>query len=69
MLLMVASLVLSWVRWTDCFYVFVLEGSVKVDETELNKRDGMGLWEADQIKFTGKENSEFLLMEVPMSLR
>ena len=49
-------------------YVFVIDGDVIVEGQELNKRDGMGVYETDKIKVSSKSNSRVLLMEVPMLL-
>lgn len=49
-------------------YVFVLEGEVSVEDHSLQKRDGIGLWDTDQVKFDTKSNSRLLLMEVPMNI-
>ncbi len=49
-------------------YVFVLNGSVKIDDQELNKRDGMGLWNVNEATMSVSKNSRLLLMEVPMSI-
>ncbi len=49
-------------------YVFVLEGEVEINGQVLSKRDGYGLWEADQFKIASLSDSRVLLMEVPMSL-
>ncbi|PKP11298.1 MAG: hypothetical protein CVU09_03225 [Bacteroidetes bacterium HGW-Bacteroidetes-4] len=49
-------------------YAFVLKGGFTVDETVINERDGLGIWETDRINILANENnSEILLMEVPMS--
>lgn len=34
----------------------------------LTRRDGLGIWEADEISVTANQNARVLLMEVPMSL-
>lgn len=48
-------------------YAFVLKGSFKINETELNERDGLGIWNTDAIEITSLSNdAEVLLMEVPM---
>ena len=50
-------------------YFFVLNGSVKIDEQLLNKRDGYGVWDITSLKITSNEpNTEVLVMEVPMQL-
>jgi quercetin 2,3-dioxygenase len=49
-------------------YIFVLKGNVKVGETELTHRDGMGVWDTDNLSITSNaDDTELLLMEVPMS--
>jgi redox-sensitive bicupin YhaK (pirin superfamily) len=48
-------------------YVFVIEGSLTVVNQVLNKRDALGVWEADKISFVAQPDSKVLLVEVPMS--
>lgn len=48
-------------------YLFVISGSVEAAGTNLDKRDGLGIEDADKITVTAKENSEILVIEVPMS--
>lgn len=50
-------------------YVFVISGSGKINGTEVNKRDGIGVWETDQIHIESVTPMEVLLIEVPMNLR
>lgn len=47
-------------------YIFVLEGQLEVEGETLNSRDGLGLWELESLELQAAENTEFLLMEVPM---
>lgn len=49
-------------------YAFVLEGDLNVDDQELSKRDGYGVWDTDKVTVNGKAGSKLLLMEVPMSI-
>ena len=49
-------------------YFFVIEGEVNINDQVLSKRDGMGIWEIDQISFEAKANSKILLMEVPLTI-
>lgn len=49
-------------------YVFVIKGQAKIGEQVLNERDGYGIWETDNFTLQALENSEILLMEVPMEL-
>jgi len=49
-------------------YVFVLEGDVSVSGQPLNKRDGLGVWETNQLSLIADTATKILLMEVPMQL-
>ncbi len=50
-------------------YAFVLEGSVTINGQQLNRRDGFGIWDTDQLYFTADSaGAEVLLMDVPMSI-
>jgi len=48
-------------------YVFVLEGSVNIAGQDLDRRDGLGLWEADSFAIEAAADARVLLMEVPMN--
>lgn len=48
-------------------YAFILEGQVTVSGTVLSKRDGLGVWEINKVSLSANEDSEILLMEVPMA--
>ncbi|MFL5763781.1 MAG: pirin family protein [Bacteroidia bacterium] len=48
-------------------YVFLIEGNAIVAEQELNKRDAVGVWEADKFSVETKADSEILVVEVPMN--
>ncbi len=48
-------------------YIFVIEGSCSVGDQELNKRDALGVWEADEIAILAQPHSKVLLVDVPMS--
>lgn len=47
-------------------YIFVIEGEIEIDNERLSKRDAAGLEEIDNVEFKANENSEVLLIEVPM---
>lgn len=47
-------------------YVFVLEGSLQVDDQLLKTRDGMGVTNTSTLQFTARENARVLVMDVPM---
>lgn len=48
-------------------YIFVIKGSVKVDEIDLEQRDGLGISNFEKVTFDATSATELLLMEVPMS--
>ena len=48
-------------------YAFVLEGDVKINDQQLNKRDGFGIWDVDSFSITADSDAEILLMDVPMN--
>ncbi len=48
-------------------YAFVLEGDVKINDQQLNKRDGFGIWDVDTFSITADSDAEILLMDVPMN--
>src|SRR4030095_5854803 len=47
-------------------YIFVLNGSVETYGEKLDKRDALGLEDLESIDIKANENSEVLLIEVPM---
>lgn len=49
-------------------YVFVLAGDVTIANQKLNKRDGFGVWDTDQIDIKADSDTKLLLMEVPMNI-
>lgn len=49
-------------------YIFILEGEVEINGEQLNKRDGIGIWNTDTVNLKATENARVLLMDVPMNL-
>lgn len=50
-------------------YAFVIDGSASINGHDLNKRDGMGVWNTGSLDITANSpETELLLMEVPMQL-
>ncbi len=47
-------------------YLFVVNGSIRVAETELGPRDAIGVWEAKDFTITAISKAQVLLFEVPM---
>jgi redox-sensitive bicupin YhaK (pirin superfamily) len=53
---------------TNGLYVFVIEGKVKVAGQDLDRRDGLGIWDVAKVDFEASSDAQLLLMEVPMNL-
>ncbi len=50
-------------------YAFVIKGDITVNGNTLNERDGLGVWDVDQLAITANsQGAELLMMEVPMQL-
>ncbi len=50
-------------------YVFLLEGNLKLNGQELQRRDGMGIWNTQEpLHFEASSDAEILVMDVPMTL-
>lgn len=47
-------------------YIFVLEGTVDIEEQKLNRRDAMGIYQTDAFDLKVSAGSQFLIIEVPM---
>jgi redox-sensitive bicupin YhaK (pirin superfamily) len=50
-------------------YAFIIKGEVTIEGTLLSARDGLGIWNTENINMqTGSQGAEILLMEVPMTI-
>lgn len=47
-------------------YVFVIEGEIRIGDTVLRTKDGMGVWETDEFTIEAETPAKLFLMEVPM---
>jgi quercetin 2,3-dioxygenase len=47
-------------------YIFILEGSVEINGEKLNRRDAMGISNAEKADIRMLENAEILVIEIPM---
>ena len=48
-------------------YILVVDGSLKVGDEELFKRDAVGISEVNNFEIEMIEDSNFLIIDVPMS--
>lgn len=51
----------------NCVYIFNLSGNLEVNGQSVETRDGFGIWDTDKINIKANTDSEFLIMEVPMT--
>ena len=49
-------------------YAFIIEGEATIAGQTLEKRDGFGIWNEDQIEIQAKANTKILLMDIPMNI-
>lgn len=47
-------------------YIFLIEGEIQVDGTQLSRRDGMGVYDTQSFELETLKDSHILLIEVPM---
>jgi redox-sensitive bicupin YhaK (pirin superfamily) len=50
-----------------CIFVFLMDGLIEVNGTALNIRDGLGIWDTDQISIHCLSKTEFLIIETPVN--
>jgi redox-sensitive bicupin YhaK (pirin superfamily) len=48
-------------------YIFVLEGGIKINGEQLNKRDAIGVYETDSLSIQTNLKTRLLIIEVPMN--
>lgn len=48
-------------------YVFVLKGNTSINGQALQNKDGLGIWDVNQLDIKATTHTELLLMEVPMN--
>lgn len=47
-------------------YLLLIDGHIKINDEDLYRRDAIGIYETDEFSFDVDENTNFLLVEVPM---
>jgi quercetin 2,3-dioxygenase len=50
-----------------CLFLFVIEGKIRVDGTDLLARDAMGVWETEQVPIHCEAGAHFLVIETPVN--
>ena len=46
-------------------YMFIIEGGITIKELELKRRDGVGVYDTEEVEFKATEKSRVLFIEVP----
>ena len=57
---------LAWALGLNGVFLVVINGSVKVNDQQLSKRDALGISDTDSFTITASEDAELLAIEVPM---
>ncbi len=50
-----------------CLFVFLMEGKVRVDGTDLEPRDAIGVWETGTVPIHCEAGAHFLIIETPIN--
>ncbi len=48
-------------------YVFVINGSVEINEQKLDKRDAMGIWDVESFEISINKDTDLMIIEVPFN--
>ncbi|MCW9066474.1 MAG: hypothetical protein OQJ78_09270, partial [Ignavibacteriaceae bacterium] len=48
-------------------YIFLIDGEISVGGETISKRDGIGIWEVEEISIKAIKDSQILLIEIPMN--
>jgi redox-sensitive bicupin YhaK (pirin superfamily) len=54
-------------KHNSCVFLFVISGSLQVEQTLLAQRDAIGIWDTELLEFTCVTEAEFLLIETPVN--
>lgn len=47
-------------------YIFLIEGELEIEGTILHRRDALGVYDTDRMDINIRENSQILIIEIPM---
>ncbi len=56
------------VRKSNGVYIFVIDGSIEIEGQILNRRDAIGIVEANEFVLKSIDKSNILIMDIPMSI-
>jgi len=61
------ELVYSFNPENKCLFIFVIEGRIRVDGTDIPARDAIGVWETDSVPIHIEAGAHFLVIETPVN--
>lgn len=50
-----------------CLFIFLIEGKIRIDGTDLQPRDAIGVWETDAVPIHCDAGAHFLVIETPIN--
>lgn len=50
-----------------CVFIFIIAGSIKVNDETVSTKDSIGIWDTGTIQFDCEANTEFILIETPIN--
>jgi len=50
-----------------CIFIFVMEGSISINGTLVEKKNALGIWDTDNITIQTEEEAHFVIIETPVN--
>jgi redox-sensitive bicupin YhaK (pirin superfamily) len=50
-----------------CVFIFILDGTVAINEKIIEQRDAIGIWDTSIINFAAQQETEFIVVEIPIN--
>jgi redox-sensitive bicupin YhaK (pirin superfamily) len=50
-----------------CLFIFAIEGKIRIDGTDINERDAIGVWETGTVPIHCDAGAQFLVIETPIN--
>ena len=62
-----ASLKYQFRGQNKCVFIFNISGEIRINEETLSARDGIGVWDTNEINIELASKTEFILIEAPIN--
>lgn len=49
----------------NCVYVMVIEGSARIEDEILHRRDALGIWNTTDVRIMAEHKADVLFIEIP----